>query len=91
VVGSGMLYARVVDGLDFREVSPLRSIRAASTPILLIHGLADFRTPPSNSRELASANAGDPLWLVAGAHHTGASSAAPEEFRKRVLGWFQAH
>jgi dipeptidyl aminopeptidase/acylaminoacyl peptidase len=77
--------------LDFQQVSPIRSIARASSPILLIHGLNDFRTPSSNSEKLASANPRDPLWLVPNALHTGAAEAAPEEFRRRVLGWFTEH
>ena len=89
--GSAMIYANWVDGLDFRQVSPVRSIARSSTPILLIHGLQDFRTPPSNSQELARANPRDPLWLVPNAPHVGASRIEPEEFRRRVLGWFAGH
>jgi dipeptidyl aminopeptidase/acylaminoacyl peptidase len=88
VVASGMLYANFVEGLDFRQVSPVKSIARTSTPILLIHGLDDFRTPPSQSQKLAAANPGDPLWLVPKANHTGASAAAPDEFRRRVMSWF---
>jgi dipeptidyl aminopeptidase/acylaminoacyl peptidase len=90
-VSSGMLYANWAHGLDFQQVSPIRSIARASSPILLIHGLNDFRTPSSNSEKLASANPRDPLWLVPNALHTGAAEAAPEEFRRRVLGWFTEH
>jgi fermentation-respiration switch protein FrsA (DUF1100 family) len=91
VVGSAWLYARAADGFDFDQVSPVRMIVGTPTPILLIHGLSDTRTPPSNSEELARANSRNSLWLVPGAVHTGASAAAPEEFRERVLGWFAAH
>jgi dipeptidyl aminopeptidase/acylaminoacyl peptidase len=91
VVSCGALYANLSDGLDFRRVSPVNSIKHSSTPILLIHGLNDSRTPPSNSQMLAAANPSDPLWLVPGAEHTRASSAEPHEFRRRVLGWFEAH
>ncbi len=66
VVSCGALYANLSDGLDFRRVSPANSIRHSSTPILLIHGLNDSRTPPSNSKMLAAANPGDPRWLVPG-------------------------
>jgi fermentation-respiration switch protein FrsA (DUF1100 family) len=90
-VANGMLFARFVDGLNFRDVSPLESIARAPTPILLIHGLSDTRTPPYNSERLARANPNDRLWLVPNALHTGASAAAPEEFRQRVLGWFAEH
>lgn len=91
VVSSGVLYASWVDGLNLQQVSPLRAIAHASTPILLIHGLNDVRTPPSNSEKLARANPRDPLWLVPNALHTGASAAEPDEFRKRVLTWFREH
>jgi dipeptidyl aminopeptidase/acylaminoacyl peptidase len=90
-VMSGMLYANWAHGLNFQQVSPIRSIAHASTPVLLIHGLQDFRTPPSNSQKLANANPRDPLWLVPNAQHTGAAAAEPGEFRRRVLGWFAAH
>ncbi len=88
VVGSGMIYARLVDGLDFSKVSPVHSIASARSPILLIHGREDNRTPPSNSERLAAANRNNPLWLVPNAPHAGAASVAPAEFRERVLGWF---
>jgi fermentation-respiration switch protein FrsA (DUF1100 family) len=91
VVSSAVLYARRVDGLNLDQVSPVTAIAHASTPILLIHGLKDFRTPVWNSQKLASANPRDPLWLVPDAEHTGASAVAPEEFRRRVLGWFGDH
>lgn len=55
----------------------------------LIHGLADWRTPPEQSRELFAARPlGTRLWLVPGAGHTEASVVAPAEFRRRVLEWF---
>jgi uncharacterized protein len=91
VVSSGALYARWVDGLNLDQVSPLGAIAHASTPVLLIHGLDDFRTPPSNSERLSRANPRDPLWLVPKALHTGAAVAQPDEFRRRVLTWFAEH
>ena len=91
VVSAGTLYAKWVHGLNFEEVSPIRSIAHASSPILLIHGLNDLRTPPSNSEKLARANPQNSLWLVPNALHTGAAAAEPDEFRRRVLGWFAEH
>ena len=88
IVNSGEVYARWVDGLNLEEVSPVRVIGRESTPILLIHGLSDSRTPFSDSQQLAAANPRNALWLVPNARHTGAAEAAPEEFRTRVLGWF---
>ena len=91
MVDAAMLYAHWADGLDLRAVSPLHDIARAPTPILLIHGLNDRRTPPSDSVRLERANPRNSLWLVPGASHTGAYAAAPTEFRRRVLAWFAGH
>lgn len=91
LIASAVFYAKLVDGIDLGQVSPVRSIARVSTPILLIHGLADLRTPPYNSEKMARANSGVCLWLVPGAPHVGASRVAPGEFRKRVLAWFAEH
>lgn len=88
---SSILYARAVDNLNLDRVSPVTDIAHATTPILLIHGLSDWRTPPDNSERLAKANPRDPLWLVPGAGHVEASAKEPQEFRRRVLSWFAGH
>jgi pimeloyl-ACP methyl ester carboxylesterase len=90
-VNTGMLYARWFDGLDFRQVVPLQAIARGSTPILLIHGLLDDRTPPSQSLELANANPRNSLWLVPNAGHMRAYTIEPLKFCRRVLDWFAEH
>ncbi|MEO5926057.1 MAG: alpha/beta hydrolase [Bryobacteraceae bacterium] len=85
----GSLYVRATKGLDFDQVSPVESIAKLKMPILLIHGLADTRTPAEHSKELLAANPQHAqLWLVPGAKHVGAFTMAPEEFKARVLGLF---
>lgn len=92
LVWSGFVYARWKYGLDFRMVSPENAISQTKVPILLIHGLADAKTPVINSRTLAARNhARVTLWLVQGARHTGAYQAAPAEFERRVIRWFSEH
>jgi hypothetical protein len=91
VISSGLFYADWFDGLDLHHVSPREAIARSSTPVLLIHGLMDDRTPFWNSEELKQANPANALWLVPGAGHTGAAAANPAEFRTRVLGWFASH
>ena len=91
VVASGIAYARVRYGLDFRQVNPVAAMRRTQTPILLIHGTADERTPFWHSQRLAQASPRAVLWLVPGAGHVRASAADPAGFRQRVLGWFAAH
>ena len=91
LVPNSMTYARFRYGIALRQVQPIESISRTATPILLIHGLRDSRTPYWHSQALARASASSVLWLVPNAEHTGAYSTAPAEFRRRVLGWFAEH
>ncbi len=91
VVPSAITFAKYRYGVDLRQVSPIESMRRTSTPTLLIHGLQDSRTPYWHSQALARASAQSVLWLVPNAKHTEAYSAAPTEFRRRVLAWFAGH
>ena len=91
LVEAGMDYALIFHHLNFRLVSPPASLRCSRTPVLLIHGLHDERTPPEQSRLLAKARPQDTdLWLVPNASHTDASVVAPTEFQRRVFRWFEA-
>lgn len=90
-VGGGNLYLRATRGLNFAKVTPVESMALLRVPVLLIHGLADARTPPAHSRQLAEANLRyAQLWLVPGAKHVGAYTTAPVEFRERVLAFLAA-
>jgi len=53
VVESGLWYARLRYDVDLRRASPAAAVRVSHTPILLIHGTADERTPVRRSRGLA--------------------------------------
>ncbi|MCC6540079.1 MAG: alpha/beta fold hydrolase, partial [Bryobacterales bacterium] len=83
-------YGRLRYGLDFDAISPLESIRKTPVPVLLIHGLADDRTSPEQSRRLAAAAPKGlaELWEVPGARHVRASEVAQQEFEDRVIRWF---
>ena len=91
LVRNSMTYAKFRYGIDLRQVLPIESISRTVTPILLIHGLRDSRTPYWHSQALAHANASCVLWLVPNAEHTGAYSSTPTEFRRHALGWFAGH
>jgi dipeptidyl aminopeptidase/acylaminoacyl peptidase len=91
LVRNSMTYAEFRYGIDLRQVQPIESISRTVTPILLIHGLRDSRTPYWHSQALARASADSVLWLVPDAEHTAAYSTSPTEFRRRVLGWFAEH
>ena len=91
IVEAGIDYALLFHKLDFRQVSPEASLRVSVTPVLLIHGLRDERTPPEQSKLLAMARPhGTELWLVPNASHTNASTVAAIEFQNRVLKFFEA-
>lgn len=91
IVRNSMIFAKFCYSLDLGQVSPVGSMSRTSTPVLLIHGLQDSRTPYRHSQMLARANPRSALWLLPNAEHTGAYAAAPEEFRRRALTWFAEH
>jgi pimeloyl-ACP methyl ester carboxylesterase len=91
LVRCAFLYCRYRYGFDPDNASPETAVGQTRTPILLIHGLDDPKTPAEHSRILASKNPGIVLWLVPGAGHTNAWAVAPEEFPRRVLSWFASH
>jgi pimeloyl-ACP methyl ester carboxylesterase len=91
VVSAGMIFARLRYGFDFDQASPREAISQSHTPVLLIHGSADELTPATHSQALAAANRNAVLWLVPDAGHTAAAAVVPDEFRRRVLGWFDSH
>jgi fermentation-respiration switch protein FrsA (DUF1100 family) len=66
--------------------------RLAPRPLLMIHGGADAYIKPDMAEALFR-RAGGPkeLWLVPGAKHNGALHTAGDEYRRRVLEFFDQH
>jgi dipeptidyl aminopeptidase/acylaminoacyl peptidase len=91
VVWSGLAWTRWRYGIDLSKTSSTEAVGRTRVPVLLIHGLADDRTSPENSRRIAAANRSAELWLVPGAGDTGVWATSPREFESRVPGWFAAH
>lgn len=91
-VDVGFLYVRLRYGLNLEAASPEQAVAVSKTPVLLIHGLSDSNIPPYHSDLIQARNPSSVVvWKVPGAMHTGAHAAAPEEFERRVLGWFAEH
>ena len=88
LVEIAFLRARWKYGLDMTGISPESAVAQSSTPVLLIHGQVDGNIPVRHSREIHRLNPQTVLWEVPGADHCGAIGAAPEEFERRVVGWF---
>jgi uncharacterized protein len=91
VVEEGLIYARIRYGVNLEQASPERAIAVSRVPVLLIHGLADTNLPPRHSERIKAANPGVVLWEPLHAGHCGASDAEPEEYERRVIGWFESH
>lgn len=94
-VEAGFVYARWKYGVDFEQASPVNAVAASRVPVLLIHGLKDTNLPPRHSEEIqahsSSRNPPVVLWEPAEAGHCGAAGAEPEEYERRVIGWFESH
>jgi uncharacterized protein len=90
-IEEGLIYARFQYGVDLAKASPERVVASTRVPVLLIHGLADTNLPPRHSERINAKNPNVVLWEPPGAGHCGASDAAPEEYERRVIGWFESH
>jgi uncharacterized protein len=90
-VEEGLLYARWRYGVDLGQDSPVNSVASTHVPILLIHGLADTNLPPRHSELIKARNPAVDLWEPPHAGHCGAWQAEPEEYERRVVGWFESH
>ena len=66
--------------------------RLAPRPLFMIHGGADTYIKPDMARALfARARQPKEFWLVNGAKHNQALQVAGEDYRQRVLAFFQKH
>jgi uncharacterized protein len=85
-------YVRLRYGLNMEAASPERAVVGSRVPVLLIHGLRDRNIPPYHSDRIQARNASNiALWNPSEAGHTGAHQAEPQEFERKVLGWFSTH
>jgi pimeloyl-ACP methyl ester carboxylesterase len=80
-------------GGDLEEGDPLRWVdKIAPRALFLIHGEEDPYASVEDVRCLYE-RAGEPkeLWIAAGAEHRQVDKAYPEEYRERVLSFFDRH
>lgn len=86
------LWSRLFIGVDTDRVSPLKAIKELKAPILFIHGGADTEIPASHSKQLYEAGVSFgknvELWVVPDADHGEIYYLNPEEYPKRVKGFF---
>lgn len=87
----GMTYALFRYGVDLGNANPASAVAATRVAVFLIHGLADTNLPPRHAEIIKARNRAVTLWEPVGAGHCGASTAAPTEYERRVVGWFASH
>ncbi len=95
VVDFGFLYVRWKYGINLAQDDPAQAVAASHVPVLLIDGLLDTNLPPRNAEIILAQSRGrNPnvvLWEPPDAGHTGAASAEPAEYERRVIGWLESH
>jgi len=76
-------------GFPASEVSSVKAVQRRAFPLLLICDGADVVLPCRHAEKIFRAASGPKdLWRVPGALHTGAMGTAPEQFRRRVIAFF---
>lgn len=83
--------AKLILGINMKEVSPQNAIKDIKVPILLIHGEKDSQISIENSYLLKKANPKAELWIVEGVDHGEAHYVKGKEYEKRVLKFFNKH
>ena len=78
------------EGVDLANVRPIDHVGAiAPRPLLMIAGTRDADTPvPIMERVFAAAREPKELWIEEGAAHGTDVETAPEEYERRVVGFF---
>ena len=83
------IYGLIFLGIDIDKINPVDNIKNLDVPILLIHSKNDSQIPVTESFLLHDANKKSELWIVENAEHGTAHFANPEEYEKKVLGFFE--
>ena len=87
---SAVLTVAKIDGFDLNEISPVEEIKNhANRPITIIHGTEDEWINVSSAYLLHKATGETAeLWIIEGTHHVEAMFLYPEEYKKRMVAFF---
>jgi fermentation-respiration switch protein FrsA (DUF1100 family) len=83
------LYGIIFLGINIDGAGPVDTIKNIKVPILLIHAGKDSQIPVNEAFLLHNANKKAELWIVENADHGMTHSINPEEYEKRVVGFFE--
>jgi uncharacterized protein len=87
-----MIYhAERLGHLSASDVAPEEAVAARAFPVLLICDGNDVALPCRHTRRIYNAARGPKqMWVVPGAFHTAAQGYQPDEFRRRVLAFYDS-
>lgn len=93
------IMARLMFGLDVKEVSPARMIAGSETPVFIVHGEDDEMVPVRHARILGRAIGADAeapvpgrgVWIIPGTGHVQGYRNRRTEYVNRVAGFFDRH
>ena len=87
-----MIYrAEGIANLPAAEVSPMKAVAARPFPVLLICDAKDVALPCRHTKMIFDVAIGrKEMWVVPNAYHTAALGFQPEEFKRRVLAFFDS-
>jgi len=79
-------------GIPTDQIAPDKAVAQRAFPVLLICDAEDVALPCRHSEMIYKAAIGPKqMWIVPHAFHTAALGYQPEEFKRRVLGFFADH
>ncbi len=79
-------------GFDPDTLNPAEKVARVHAPLLLIAGGEDRHATLAEMRRIyATANEPKEMWIVPGAPHTDFHRFIPDEYERRVLGFFDVH
>jgi pimeloyl-ACP methyl ester carboxylesterase len=85
------LLAKVMYGIEVSELEPERHVQKLGYPIFQLHSTGDTRIPFSHGQRVHdAAPAGSEFWVIQDSEHTEGYMDHPEEYVRRVGGYFKA-
>lgn len=83
----GNLYTKIKSGFWYGEVEPIEALQNITTPVMLIHGMADTVCDPENSEKMYEAipHNNKELWMIEGSEHVDGYKDTGTEYFKRIF------
>ena len=81
--------AKLILGIDVKDVSPVERVKGMDVPVLVIHGTDDDQIPVQNAHQLKAANGKIELWLLKGVNHNSGRVFSDNIYEERIGEFFQ--